>query len=76
MKHNLKAIYEKGVFRPLEPFHLEEHRQVTLTIVEGEGREQEDELIGMFADDPSLMDDVTGSAMRARENDPLRRPAS
>ena len=32
----------------------------------------EDRLLGLFADDSELLDQVTESAMRARENDPLR----
>jgi hypothetical protein len=31
-----------------------------------------DPMMGMFADDPDLMDQITASAMKARENDPLR----
>ena len=32
-----------------------------------------DPLLGMFADEPDLMDEIVGSAMRARESHPLRR---
>ena len=32
MNQSLKAIYEGGVFRPLEPVNLNEHQQVTLTV--------------------------------------------
>ena len=32
MSQSLKAIYEDGVFRPLEPVDLDEHAQVILTI--------------------------------------------
>ena len=31
-----------------------------------------DKLLGLFADEPELVDHVTESVMRARENDPLR----
>lgn len=31
-----------------------------------------DKLLGLFADEAELLDHVTESAMRARENDPLR----
>jgi hypothetical protein len=37
---NLEAVYENGVFRPLQPVALPEHRRVTLTIVEGEPGEE------------------------------------
>ena len=31
----LKAVYEHGVFRPLEPVGLEEHQEVILSVTEG-----------------------------------------
>jgi predicted DNA-binding antitoxin AbrB/MazE fold protein len=34
MRKSLKAVYENGVLRPLEPVELEEHAQVTVRIVE------------------------------------------
>jgi len=32
MTQHLKAIYEDGVFRPLEPVQLAEHQEVTLLL--------------------------------------------
>lgn len=32
MSQHVKAIYEDGVFRPLEPVRLEEHQEVTLVL--------------------------------------------
>ena len=32
MSTHLEAIYENGVFRPLQPVQLPEHRRVTVTI--------------------------------------------
>ena len=32
MKHDLNAIYENGVLRPLEPLDLAEHAQVHVTV--------------------------------------------
>ena len=32
MTRSLKAIYENGVLRPLEPLPLEEHQHVTVTV--------------------------------------------
>ena len=32
MSQHLKAIYEHGVFRPLEPVRLQEHQEVTLVL--------------------------------------------
>jgi len=33
-----------------------------------------DTMLGMFADEPELLDEVVESAMQARERDPLRQP--
>lgn len=35
MSTHVEAIYENGVFRPLQPVQLPEHRRVTVTIDEG-----------------------------------------
>jgi predicted DNA-binding antitoxin AbrB/MazE fold protein len=32
MPQHLKAVYEHGVFRPLEPIRLQEHQEVTLVL--------------------------------------------
>ena len=32
MSRHLKAVYEHGVFRPLEPVGLQEHQEVTLVL--------------------------------------------
>ena len=32
VEQQLKAVYEDGVFRPLEPVDLDEHQQVTLAV--------------------------------------------
>lgn len=37
MTRILRAIYEKGVLRPLEPLPLTENQQVTVTISDQEG---------------------------------------
>ncbi len=31
-KHDVRAIYENGVFRPLVPVALEEHQEVVLSV--------------------------------------------
>jgi predicted DNA-binding antitoxin AbrB/MazE fold protein len=36
MSQHLKAVYEHGVFRPLEPVRLQEHQEVTLVLVTAE----------------------------------------
>ena len=40
MTRSLRAIYEKGVLRPLEPLPLKEHQQVTVTV-----SDQDDDLV-------------------------------
>jgi hypothetical protein len=37
-----------------------------------ESQAAEDPILGMFAQEPELMDDVVAEAMKARESDPLR----
>jgi predicted DNA-binding antitoxin AbrB/MazE fold protein len=37
MSTQLEAIYENGVFRPLQPVHLTEHQRVTVTVEENRG---------------------------------------
>lgn len=34
MSQEIKAIFENGVFRPLEPIELNEHQQVTLQLLD------------------------------------------
>ena len=36
MSQHLKAVYEHGVFRPLQPVQLEEHQEVTLLLEMGD----------------------------------------
>jgi predicted DNA-binding antitoxin AbrB/MazE fold protein len=36
MKKSVEAIYENGVFRPLEPVDLPEHQRVQLTVADDE----------------------------------------
>lgn len=36
MTRSLKAVYEQGVLRPLEPLPLKEHQQVTVTVSDEE----------------------------------------
>ncbi|MFZ1493648.1 MAG: antitoxin family protein [Candidatus Competibacter denitrificans] len=37
MSKNLKAVYENGIFRPLEPVDLTEHQEVTITVPDPRG---------------------------------------
>jgi predicted DNA-binding antitoxin AbrB/MazE fold protein len=37
MTQSLQAVFENGVLRPLEPLHLKEQQQVTVTVSDDEG---------------------------------------
>ena len=37
MSKSLKAVYENGIFRPLEPVELAEHQEVTVTVPDARG---------------------------------------
>jgi hypothetical protein len=45
-----------------------------LATAEAAAQATDDTLLGMFARELELMDEITASAMLARENDPLRLP--
>jgi predicted DNA-binding antitoxin AbrB/MazE fold protein len=45
MKRDLKAIYENGVFRPLEPVECPEHERVTLRLVKDDEQETQEAVI-------------------------------
>ena len=51
MSQHLKAVYEHGVFRPLQPVQLEEHQEVTLVLetADAEARMVEEKPIWEFA---------------------------
>jgi predicted DNA-binding antitoxin AbrB/MazE fold protein len=53
MSQHLKAVYEHGVFRPLQPVRLEEHQEVTLVLEtpDAEARTVEEKPIWEFAAD-------------------------
>jgi predicted DNA-binding antitoxin AbrB/MazE fold protein len=53
MSQNLKAVYENGVFRPLEPVRLREHQEVTLALdtTEDESSAAVDKPIWQVAED-------------------------
>jgi len=59
----VKAIYEDGVFKPLEPLHLDEHTQVEVLIPCTSAADKEnpvglrafDDLIGFIGNAPADM---------------------
>jgi predicted DNA-binding antitoxin AbrB/MazE fold protein len=76
MDHELHAIYENGMLRPLEPLDLPEAPKVIVTLREASGNQKQclpsDPLLGLMADEPELLDEVVEAAMVARETHPLR----
>ncbi len=48
--------------------------QSDISEIAGESKrpDEEDRLLGLFSDEPELIDEITESAMKSRENDPLR----
>lgn len=44
MSKSLKAVYENGIFRPLEPVDLMEHQEVTITVSDARGAAANHEL--------------------------------
>ena len=63
MSQHLKAVYEHGVFRPLEPVRLQEHQEVTLVLetTEDEGGAAEEKPIWEVAED--LVRDIPKEAL-------------
>jgi predicted DNA-binding antitoxin AbrB/MazE fold protein len=45
MSQRLEAVYENGVFRPLQPVNLRENQRVTLTLGDGGNGSPEEELL-------------------------------
>lgn len=62
MTRSLRAIYEKGVLRPLEPLALKENQQVTVTVSDQDEQDWTDSSFLRYleaeADDSVTLDDV------------------
>ena len=66
MTRNLKAVYENGVLRPLEPLPFREKELVTVTVSNGTGVPEELVDSDFLADCQELADDrVTLEQVRA-----------
>ena len=50
MSQQIKAIFENGVFRPLEPVTLEEHQEVILSVGSNQDENLADLAITFFGD--------------------------
>jgi predicted DNA-binding antitoxin AbrB/MazE fold protein len=46
MEKTIQAVYKSGVLQPLEPLPLEEMQQVTVTVTDSPG--MDDDLVGYF----------------------------
>lgn len=56
MTQTLRAVYENGVFRPLEPVHLAQHEEVEVTVrtasaVDNHGARPVSAFFGSISDD-------------------------
>ncbi len=60
MSRPIAAIYENGVFRPLEPLDLPERSEVALQII-AEHKDAFLELIGAFSSEQPLIDGIAVS---------------
>ena len=70
--HHIEAVYEHGLLRPLTPIAgLSERAHVMVTVEVRENGTNADDCLGMFADEPELLDQIVAEAMESR-NHPLR----
>ncbi len=77
----VQAVFEDGKLVPLTPLALSNQERVEVTIKRNEEKEEEEfiarptpenPLLGLFADEPELIDEIMEDAMRQRETRPLR----
>jgi predicted DNA-binding antitoxin AbrB/MazE fold protein len=77
----VQAIFEDGKLVPLTPLALSNREQVEVTIKRKEEKAgdefiarptPENPSLGLFADEPELIDEIVEEAMRIRETRPLR----
>jgi predicted DNA-binding antitoxin AbrB/MazE fold protein len=74
MIHEVHAIYEHGILRPLSALDLPEATEVIVTLREVTSAKAPpaDPILGLMADEPQLLDEVVEAAIVARESHPLR----
>lgn len=61
MNHDIQAVYEKGVLRPLVPLALAEHQQVAITVHAGTDDWLDAEVVEMAAREvgiPGTLEDL------------------
>ncbi len=72
----LKVSMPKGTYRAVQQAAEQRHKTEAEVVVEAVQvyleQSQADPLLGLFADEPDLIDEIASEAMRGRENTPLR----
>ena len=73
----LKVSMPTGTYRAVQQAAEQKHKTESDVVVEAvqvylEQSAQADPLVGLFADEPDLIDEIASEAMRGRENTPLR----
>jgi predicted DNA-binding antitoxin AbrB/MazE fold protein len=70
MTQSLRAVFEQGVLRPLEPLSLKEHQQVTVTLSDPENGDWADmaflRAIESEADESVTLDQVRAGLAKIR----------
>jgi predicted DNA-binding antitoxin AbrB/MazE fold protein len=70
MTHYLKAIYEDGVFRPLEPVQIAEHQEVSLLVeTPDEPRDEADTDLPIWEFAAQLMRDAPEDVLQVLPTD-------
>jgi len=70
MTRHLKAIYEGGVFRPLEPVEIAEHQEVSLLVeTPDEAQPDADTDMPIWEYAAQLMRDIPGDQLQALPTD-------
>jgi len=73
----LKLSIPKRTYQAIRQVAEQKHKSETELVVEAvedylDRATQGDPLLGLFADEPDLIDEIASEAMRGRENTPLR----
>ena len=72
----LKVSIPKGTYRAVQQVAEQRNKTEAEVVIEAVQafleKSQPDPLLGLFADEPDLIDEIASEAMRGRENTPLR----
>ena len=74
MTKTIKAVYEKGVIRPLQPLELPEGTHFDVIVVTQEARETNDSAAKILADIAALPLEGSSDAFTGRNHDSILYP--